>query len=558
VAATSAKVNVPQADALPRPKPKEFVPPREAKRAPAPTPAVPDAPRVAATSAKVNVPQADALPRPKPKEFVPPREAKRAPGPSPAVPDAPRVAPTTAKLNLPQAGALPRPKPKEFVPPREAKRASAPAPSVPDAPRVGATSAKVNVPQPDALPRPKPKEFVPPREAKRAPGSVPSVPDAPRVAPTSATLNLPQADALPRPKPKEFVPPREAARPPGAAPSVPDAPSMPATSATLDLPQPDALPRPKPREFTAPQGSKPSPATPAPLPDAPQVAGGQGAGALHQSFIPPAEPPRTANSLPEIEVAPALDPSATPGSLTAAIVGLRPAEQLTELPTAATTAQFSSGPKRLEEGGKGEPVETARIFVPDLMIRDGSIPEPNATLVQKVVRAAAAPTSEANLDEATHSVPILRSEVRLPGLTQVPNAPDPRFSGRIIYMVAIQMPNVTSYIGSWTMWFADREPMPGTVREMRAPVPTHKVDPKYVASAAAERIEGKVRLSAIIRNDGSVDAVTVLQHLDDRLDFTATQALQKWQFQPARRDGRPVDVDAIFEIPFRLEPLATR
>jgi TonB family protein len=93
---------------------------------------------------------------------------------------------------------------------------------------------------------------------------------------------------------------------------------------------------------------------------------------------------------------------------------------------------------------------------------------------------------------------------------------------------------------------------------MRAPVPTHKVDPKYVASAVAERIEGKVQLSAVIRASGRIDSITVLQHLDDRLDFSATQALQKWEFQPARRDGRPVDVDAIFEIPFRLEPLATR
>jgi TonB family protein len=125
-------------------------------------------------------------------------------------------------------------------------------------------------------------------------------------------------------------------------------------------------------------------------------------------------------------------------------------------------------------------------------------------------------------------------------------------------MVAIQMPNVTSYIGSWTMWFADREPMPGLVREMRAPIPTRKVDPKYVASAAAERVEGKVQLSAIIHGDGRIDSITVLQHLDDRLDFSAIQALQKWEFHPARRDGRPVDVDAIFEIPFRLEPLATR
>ena len=49
---------------------------------------------------------------------------------------------------------------------------------------------------------------------------------------------------------------------------------------------------------------------------------------------------------------------------------------------------------------------------------------------------------------------------------------------------------------------------------MQPPVPLRKVDPKYVATAVAERVEGKVRLSAIIRKDGHVDSVVLLRHLD--------------------------------------------
>jgi periplasmic protein TonB len=67
-------------------------------------------------------------------------------------------------------------------------------------------------------------------------------------------------------------------------------------------------------------------------------------------------------------------------------------------------------------------------------------------------------------------------------------------------------------------------------------------------------VEGIVRLSAIIRKDGRVESVELLKHLDDRLDKSAEEALGKWQFQPALRDGSPVDVDAVFEIPFRLAP----
>ena len=36
---------------------------------------------------------------------------------------------------------------------------------------------------------------------------------------------------------------------------------------------------------------------------------------------------------------------------------------------------------------------------------------------------------------------------------------------------------------------------------------------------------------------------------------TAEEALGKWLFQPAERNGVTVDVDAIFEIPFNLAPL---
>src|SRR5581483_1559915 len=136
--------------------------------------------------------------------------------------------------------------------------------------------------------------------------------------------------------------------------------------------------------------------------------------------------------------------------------------------------------------------------------------------------------------------------------TRVSGAPDPSLEGRAVYTLAIQMPNVTSYSGSWIVWFAERERAgPGAVR---APSPLRKVDPKYIASAIADGVEGIVRLGAVIRKDGHVEAVKLLRHLDERLDRSASEALAKWEFTPASRDGAPVEVDAVFEIPFRLAP----
>jgi protein TonB len=127
--------------------------------------------------------------------------------------------------------------------------------------------------------------------------------------------------------------------------------------------------------------------------------------------------------------------------------------------------------------------------------------------------------------------------------------------GRAVYTVAIQMPNVTSYSGSWIVWFAEHEPVPGAPsHDVRPPIPLRKVDPKYIAAAAEEKVEGVVRLSAVIRKDGRVESVALLRHLDDRLDRSAQEALAQWVFQPALLEGAPIDVDAAFEIPFRLAP----
>jgi TonB family protein len=134
-------------------------------------------------------------------------------------------------------------------------------------------------------------------------------------------------------------------------------------------------------------------------------------------------------------------------------------------------------------------------------------------------------------------------------------APDPRLEGRAVYTISIQMPNVTSFSGSWLVWFAERRPLTGNPpADIESPVALRKVDPKYYRDAVSDRVEGTVRLFAVIRKDGQVDGIEILRGIDSRLDRSAAEALAKWQFQPAKRGGIPVDVDAVFEVPFRLAP----
>ena len=112
--------------------------------------------------------------------------------------------------------------------------------------------------------------------------------------------------------------------------------------------------------------------------------------------------------------------------------------------------------------------------------------------------------------------------------------------GRQVYTMAIQIPNLTSYSGSWMVWFAEprtaTSATPTWTCARRCPL--HMVSPKYIHSAVEDRVEGKVRLWAVIGRDGHVGDISLLQHLDDRLDRSAEEALGKWRFQPARAQRR--------------------
>jgi TonB family protein len=238
------------------------------------------------------------------------------------------------------------------------------------------------------------------------------------------------------------------------------------------------------------------------------------------------------------------------GGASLAIVGLNPARTaVVPAPPPSRAAGFSAAPEPRAEGGTGAK-KFALVNVPGLVVSNG------AKDTQPTMSATFSPTSRENLLASARVSKGAAPKV-LEGLRGAyAPTPDPRFAGRVVYTMAIQMPNVTSFSGSWLVWFAERVPDPGGAapREMRPPEVVRKVDPKYVAAAAADRLEGTVRLFAVIGKDGHVGGIALLRQLDDRLDRSAQEALAKWEFTPALRDGVAVDVDAIFEIPFHLAP----
>jgi TonB family protein len=126
------------------------------------------------------------------------------------------------------------------------------------------------------------------------------------------------------------------------------------------------------------------------------------------------------------------------------------------------------------------------------------------------------------------------------------------FGDRKFYSLTLNMPNLNSAGGSWVIRFAEiGQDSTQDSGGLSAPTATRKVDPAYPLQLMRENVAGTVIVYAVIHADGSVGEVRVLRGVDDRIDPFASQAISQWKFQPATKNGEPVDVEATFQIPFR-------
>jgi TonB family protein len=156
------------------------------------------------------------------------------------------------------------------------------------------------------------------------------------------------------------------------------------------------------------------------------------------------------------------------------------------------------------------------------------------------------------LPDPSHKEPIVMGKID-PSLP-----PEKILSGKEVFTMRVDMPNLTSTSGSWILNFAQLDDnLPVYQRpkgKLAAPVALRKVDPKYPPSAIKQRIDGEVILYAIIRKDGRVDSIQLVRGLDPLLDQNAMDALARWEFRPASREGQPVDLEAVIHIPFQFRP----
>ena len=360
--------------------------------------------------------------------------------------------------------------------------------------------AAMAIPAPPPPPEPKPKVDKPDTQGVKSPQ--PNIsPPAPKGDVNKAEQVNTQPVEIPKPR-KAFVPPPPSQRPARAVIPV-----------QTDVPLPDA-------NITGVAAAR------APLPD------GIGAPSFSQGAPPPPNaPPGPTNA-------------AGNGKVDIAVVGLHPNDK-GAVPDGSRPGQFAQAPT-VGEVATGE--VKGGIGVPNLTIHDDRkpVPPPHVDPPRKVVLYA----------DRVRNVPISTLSVPLhPASRTIPANIEGRFRGRNVYTMVIPIENLTEYTSDWIVWFSEREANPGTPEALnvRAPIPLRKFEPVEPVPPGA-RTEVRVQLAGVITKEGKLEVRALLKNLTPAQESAVLQDVQSWEFKPAMRDGAPMNIDVVLEIPFSLPP----
>jgi protein TonB len=85
-----------------------------------------------------------------------------------------------------------------------------------------------------------------------------------------------------------------------------------------------------------------------------------------------------------------------------------------------------------------------------------------------------------------------------------------------------------------------------------APIVLSKTEPEYSEEARKAKYQGTVVLTIVVDAQGMPRNIKVIRPLGLGLDEKAIEAVEKWRFRPAMKDGKPVNVQATVEVNFRL------
>jgi TonB family protein len=270
-------------------------------------------------------------------------------------------------------------------------------------------------------------------------------------------------------------------------------------------------------------------------------------------FVAPSQPTKTTAEAPTQRL-PEAPSSAIGGAtgvgLTAVIVGLDPAPGPS--PPGSRPGEFSRAPAA-GSPSSGAATRSDAPKVPGLLAHSS----PGAAPAEPTPAPPNAPIPERHLLKdlvlpainRTMSVPLRPSSRVLPASVET------RFPGRNVYTLVVPGPNLPEYTGDWILWFSERHPPEENAARVLAPIPARKFYLTGMATPPADSQEsGTIQLASMIDRSGHVSGTRVLRGgtTDEAFRAKAIEELETWEFQPALRNGEPIDVDIVVEISFRL------
>ena len=87
---------------------------------------------------------------------------------------------------------------------------------------------------------------------------------------------------------------------------------------------------------------------------------------------------------------------------------------------------------------------------------------------------------------------------------------------------------------------------------MSQPIAIFTPEAEFSDEARRQKYQGVCLISLIIDTQGNPQNLRLVQHLGMGLDEKALEAVHKYRFKPARKDGKPVPVRISVMVNFRL------
>ncbi len=208
--------------------------------------------------------------------------------------------------------------------------------------------------------------------------------------------------------------------------------------------------------------------------------------------------------------------------------GVTPAPSSLQVELVANTLQAEAVGEVVEAT---TPIETQRIEEPVPDPKPLDLPEPPDPQPEHLVEdGTVAPHSTS----AAKILPVLSSEPEEKPSEVVPSSPAP----------APQTAKGNS----------DTDMSASDAGAEAAPLYMENSPPRYPEAARRRGIEGVVRLSVVVRADGTAGRVTLSQTSGSTLlDDAALDAVREWRFRPAVRQGASVDSTVVVPVRFRIE-----